>query len=142
MDLNQFKTDKVKELEGIWETLDGDTRVKIARYGNPKMVAVYNKYPRVIRSRIESGLVDDEDTRAITSHVMAQSILLDWEKVLENGEEVPYTQENAKRILMEYEEFRKLIWEISQEAALFHAEDVSKTSKNLPKGSSGSSSST
>ena len=134
MELKDFKTDKDKEKDGVWEDLGDGCSVLVARYGNQAMVNAYRKYPRVLRQRLESGQVDDDKSSTIMAKVMADTILLDWKGLKEDGKEVVYSKEECVRVLTEYPDIRTMIFEISNEAQLYHDESVGKTTKNLKSG--------
>ena len=134
MELKDFKTDRDKEKDGVWEDLGDGCSVLVARYGNQAMVNAYRKYPRVLRQRLESGQVDDDKSSNIMAKVMADTILLDWKGLKEDGKEVPYSKEECVRVLIEYPDVRLMIFEISNEAQLYHDESVGKTIKNSKSG--------
>ena len=130
MELKDFKTDKDKEKDGIWEDLGDGCSVLVARYGNQAMVKAYRRYPRILRQRLESGQIDDDKSATVMAKVMADTILLDWKGLKEDGKEVVYSKEECTRILVEYPDIRGMIFEISNEAQLYHDESVGKTIKN------------
>ena len=130
MELKDFKTDKVKEKEGVWEDLGDGCSMLIARYGNPAMIRAYRKYPRMIRRRLENGDVADDKSAKIMAGVMADTILLEWKGLKEDGKNVPYNKENCVRILVEYPDVREMVFEIANEAKLYHDDDVGSTAKN------------
>ena len=134
MELKDFKTDRDKEKDGVWEDLGDGCSVLVARYGNQAMVNAYRKYPRVLRQRLESGQVDDDKSSNIMAKVMADTILLDWKGLKEDGKEVPYSKEECVRVLIEYPDVRLMIFEIANEAQLYHDESVGKTIKNSKSG--------
>ena len=134
MDLKDFKTDKSKEQEGVWEDLGNECSVLVARYGNSAMIRAYRKYPRMLRQRLESGQADDNNSATILSKVMADTILLDWKGLKEDGKEIAYSKEECVRILTEYPDVRDMIFEISNEAQLYHDKGVMKTIKNSKSG--------
>ena len=137
MDLNEFKTDKGKEQEGIWEDLGGDLSVLVARWGNLNMQKEYQKYPRVLRMRLESGQTDDDQSDEIMCTVISKTIFLGWKGLKEDGVDVEYSEEEAKRILQDYPDFRSMIFDIANTAANYHAISVAGTAKNSKRGSSG-----
>ena len=134
MELKDFKTDKGKEENGVWEDLGDGCSVLVARYGNPAMVSAYRRYPRVLRQRLESGQVDDDKSANIMAKVMADTILLDWKGLKEDGKEVLYSKEECVRVLIDYPDVRSMIFDISNETQLYHDESVGKTIKNLKSG--------
>lgn len=134
MELKNFKTDKDKEEKGVWEELGDGCSVLIARHGNPAMLKAYSKYPRLLRQRLENGQADDEESASILSKVVADTILLDWKGLKEDGKEIAYSKEECVRVLTEYPDVRAMILEMAQEAHLYHSKSVSKTAKNLKGG--------
>ena len=138
MDIKQFKTDKAKEEEGIWEDLGEGCSVLVARWGNPKMQKEYQRYPRTIRTRIEGGQASDAQADEIMSSIIAKTVLLDWKGLKEDEQEVEFSAEEAKRILQDYPDFRTIVFEISTTASHYHEESVETSVKNSKRGSSGS----
>ena len=134
MELKDFKTDKNKEKDGVWEDLGDGCSVLVARYGNPAMIKAYRKYPRVLRQRLESGQVDDDKSATVLSKVIADTVLLDWNGLKEDGKEVVYSKEECVRVLTEYPDVRDMIFEMANEAARYHDEGVGKTTKNSKSG--------
>jgi hypothetical protein len=61
---------------------------------------------------------------------MADSILLDWRGVEEAGQVLPYSKENAMRILLEYKDLRDQVTEIANEMESFRAEEHQEAEKN------------
>ena len=64
------------------------------------------RYPRVLRQRLESGQVDDNKSAGIMAKVMADTILLGWKGLKEDGEEVLYSKEECVRVLVDYPDIR------------------------------------
>jgi len=97
MDLLQdFGTSPEKENEGIWIDVGADTRIRVARWNNAK-------YRRLFAERMQpfntGRKPTDEQSEEILVYCIARAILLDWENVSLDGEELPYTHENAERVL-------------------------------------------
>jgi hypothetical protein len=134
LDLSTFKTDESKETEGVWEKLDEGCEVKVARWGNTRMVEFYQRYPRVIRQRIDSGQVSDARSAEILAEVIANTILLDWKGMADEGKPVKYSVEAAVKVLSTYKDFRIVIIEIAQDFKLFHDISVGETAKNSRSG--------
>ena len=133
-DLSTFKTNEEKEVEGVWETLDTGCEVKVARWGNARMNEYYQRFPRVVRQRIDSGQVSDDRSAEILAEVMANTILLDWKGMADEGKPLKYSADNAQMALFKYKDFRVVVTEIAQDFKLFHDESVEDTVGNSKSG--------
>lgn len=136
MDLSGFRTDVEKENKGIWVDIPGGLRVKIARMHNEGMVKAYAKYPAAIRNNLDNMKLDEKTSANIMAGLLAEHVLLGWEGLDEDGSALPYTIENAKRILAdpEYKDFRALIVNLASTQELFHKEAVMEKAKNSKSG--------
>lgn len=106
---DNFATDEKKELEGAWFPLSKSARVLIARAGNENYVHVLRK--KLEASGIDLGGTTKEDEQAaeiVFVDVMANTILLGWEGLTFKGEPLPYSIENARKLLA-VKDFRKKV---------------------------------
>src|SRR5687767_1596968 len=120
IDISKFRTDPNLESEGVWVPIGEGARIKIARSGNAKGAELFERLtdPPDIKLAIRAGTLSVEKLNEIMTEVLSQAVLLDWEGITENGKLLPYTKENAKRILA-IKDFRKLVLDLSQEQELF-----------------------
>lgn len=140
LDLNKhFKTDELKEREGIWEDLGEGAKVLIARIGNKNYTEAYRKVPKGVRRMIERGALMDSKVDDLICELIAATILLDWKEIEMSGKVVKYSPENAKKLLLELPEFREFIWEIANDFQRFHDEGTDADAKNSSSASSGKS---
>jgi hypothetical protein len=130
MDLSQFKTDQTLEQEGTWVTVDGDSRVLIARMGNERYKDMLQRKTKPFRHAIRNSTMKDEVFEGILVEVMAHTILLGWENISDEGKQVIYSPESAKQLLLKYKDFRDLIVGFAQDAALFRKEELEIAAKN------------
>lgn len=137
LDLNVFSTNPDKEVEGVWEDFGDGARVLIARIGNKKFLEAYGKIPKGMQRMLERNILSDGKADELICGVMAETIILDWEGVADDGKEVSYSLENVKAMLLKHPNFRQLIWEIAQEAQRFHDEEKATTVKNSKSVSAG-----
>jgi hypothetical protein len=120
MDLNTYKTDRTKDLEGAWIELGDGARLLVASVQSPT-------YKKVIRKRLK-GIpghllkADPEMQDKIIGEVMAEFILLDWEGITEDGLAVKPTLENRKKA-MKLPHFREVVAELATDISVFQAED-------------------
>jgi predicted glycosyl hydrolase (DUF1957 family) len=131
-DINQIMTDVKKENEGVWTEFAAGIELLIARARNPR-------YNECIRDKTEHIKVDlrnedfDKDEFAdLLLQVRAETILLDWKNIEENGQSVPYSSAKA----MEYfrnpglKDFYKFVVAVSENADRFMKETVKDSEKN------------
>lgn len=131
MDIRKtFGTDAKLESEGVWMDLGEGARIKVARAGNPanrrKLTKLMERHRVTLRTR---NLPEDVLER-ITIETMAETLLLDWTGIEERGETVPYSLENATRLLTDYKDFRDQVAALAADMALFRAESEEGAQKN------------
>jgi hypothetical protein len=118
--IETIKTNRDDELNGVWaDDLPDGLRLKVARMGN-------DRYNQAVSKRAQSHLnavgeidMDDESQVAELAEVYADTILMDWEGLEENGETVPCTRENRVRLMLEYPDFFRIVRRVSMQADLF-----------------------
>lgn len=139
MDLQKFASNQTKEKEGVWIDLDETTRVKIARMDNPAFKKAMQKELGPYKQAVRSGTLSEQQSEKIMSKVLAETILVGWEGMTDGGKELPYTAENACRILAtpHLKDFRTMIVGFSEDAALFREAQLEDAEKNSVNGSDG-----
>lgn len=136
-DLNNFDTDTKKENEGVWEPLGPGARVLVARLGNKAYNEAFKNIPHGVRLQMEAGMIDDEHAEELICNLLSQTVLLNWEGVGEDGKELPYSPENAQKMLLKHKNFRNFIWTLASEQSRFRASEIANSAKNLKTVSSG-----
>lgn len=126
-----------KEREGVWvQYMEGE--LQIARMGNPHNRRVFQRVRAPFKRQIQRGTLTDKQQAAIVAETYAESILLDWRgQTDEDGNEFPYSKENAMLVLEVDIDLRDFVEQISQEAALFREEEVQGKPKGSPRKSGG-----
>ena len=127
MDLKKTLTDPKAEREGIWITLE-DARLKVARMQNPAALAAFQEKTRLLR-----GKISDEKQKELMTEIMSAHILLDWENLSIGGDPLPYSTENAFRILNDFPEVRRLVLDESQNLENFLAEKTAEGIEGIKK---------
>ena len=70
--------------------------------------------------RILAGVLSDELREDINRQAMAESLLVGWEGIKdERGQDIPYSVENAERLLREYPAFYDYIDQLATDEELF-----------------------
>lgn len=137
-----YATNVNKETEGAWSQDLGDgMRLKVARLKNPNFRKLYQRLTKPYERQIRNRTLDDTTENSILAQCLAKTVLLGWEKLVLDGEELPYSTDAALKILNDSElaDFRDLVVDLSSDAELFREEHLEQAEKNLPAGSSGTS---
>lgn len=134
----EFGTDTQKEIEGVWIDDFGEgLKIKIARIGNPEYQKLFNRISKPHRKAIRRGTLKDETAEKLLIQAMAKGIVLDWKGLSEDGVEIPYSYENALRLLTDYKDFREQVTEVATEIEAFRTEDEEEAEKNFEMSSNG-----
>lgn len=131
MDLKKtFATNKEKEESGVWvDGIDG-ARFLIARQGNRNHTELAAKLMKPHRVLINMGKADDKAITEVAAEITARTILLDWEGVKAGGQEIKYSHEVAKRMLLEYGDFADYITALSKSMTLYQDDEKAAEVKN------------
>lgn len=136
MDLKaQFKTDDKKETQGVWIGVGNGAELLIARKGNKRYndkLKQVNK-ERSVQRRVQLDTLPEDESVEIMAEIMAETILLGWKGIKDDGVDIEYSVAVAKSRLIEYKDFRKLVDELSDEQALFREEVRKESAKNSKK---------
>jgi hypothetical protein len=99
-----YGVDTKAEVEGVWHTLRGGIRVRIARAGNPRASELTLKLIGEARERLRlpEGPLPGKEWDQILARVVAEAILLDWENVTNEADEpIPYSVEEGMKALLD-----------------------------------------
>jgi len=130
MDIKKiFSTDSKAEQEGVWVDLDKKTAIKVARSGNPKFQKLFRKLTKPYTRAMRSGTLNDDIAEKILIQCLAETILLDWKGIEEDGKKVPYSVEKAIEYLG-IKDFRDFVVSCADDFALYKAEQDEETAKN------------
>ena len=127
-DIGFMQTDLDVEDNGFWHDF-GDARVRIARIGNRKYKkAMADKLPDHIASKFTEA-----DREKILGEILGTTILVSWEGLQENGEDLPYTEANAIRLMSDpsYRDFREAVIKLAGHSAFYRKEYTEELIKNL-----------
>lgn len=126
----EYDIDPKKELEGVWEPLGGGAEVLVAAWNNPKFDKALADQPRQIRRRMDRGKLSDEEDREIMVVVVADTILLDWKHIADDGKDVKYSNKAAIDRLASYPRFFRDIVAIANDESRYLREDEEDSLKN------------
>ena len=128
-----FGTDASKEKEGVWYDLADGLRMRIARIGNPNYQKTFQKISKPHRRAIRRGTLPDEVAEKLLIQCMAETIVLDWSGVEDEGVVIPYSKEAVVTVLTKYPELRNYINDIANELEAFQEELDEEAVENLKK---------
>lgn len=132
-----YATDKVKELEGVWEEVEDGAELLIARIGNDNYQREYNSIPRAVRKQIEDRSINSDRAVKYMARILASTILLDWKGIGEVGKVVKYSRKVAEEYLIKYPGFMDLVLECGNEQRRFSDLSMENDVKNSERSSSG-----
>jgi hypothetical protein len=120
-----FNTDEAAEVQGRWHKL-ADSEFLVARMNNDEylkqLAALYEEHKDLIESGSEAGKKKDQE---ITLVLLARTILKGWKNVAYQGADLPYSEENAVKLLA-VKDFRSYIQNISRDIENFRAKQEAK----------------
>jgi hypothetical protein len=125
-----FATNRTKELEGVWFPGPDGSSYLVARQGNKNFNKLMAEVAKPHRKLIEMGKADDELLTEITAEVVSRTILLDWKGVTDDGKPVAYSNEEAKRRLIDYPDFADMIAALSKGMAAYQDQEKAAAAGN------------
>ena len=93
-----FKGNVDAEKEGVWFAIGEETKFLVKRFGGANQVNVQKamaKYYKPYAKLIDKGLFPEDKEKRIMAKVFVEACLIDWEKVIIDGEEIPYSPAKA-----------------------------------------------
>ncbi len=127
----EFGTNEVAEVEGVWVSLGEDARIKVARLGNPEAQRAYKRIPRAMRVLIEGGNMGNKDALEFLAKFCADHLVKDWDGLSDDGKSVKYSREAAFTMMKKHRRFLDKVWELSLDADLFNTGELVEDAKNL-----------
>jgi len=130
MDISKFKVAEDKK-EGTWFSYEG-AEFLIAYAHRPTF---YRVSARINRRYPEHKIKADPALKLRNGcEIMAECILLDWKGVKDGDKTIPFTTDNALKLLMEIEPFREWVAETSRSLTEFQQEADAEDAKALKSG--------
>jgi len=137
MDLRKkFGGDRAMEVDGVDLHLGGDAYITIARAGgtNVAYARAVQKYLRPIRKRdrFESEDLDLEEYADVQRQAFADTIVLGWRGIELDGAPLPFTRDNALRLMRDLPDLWEVVKAHAEKLANFQREDVEEMGKASP----------
>ncbi|MDJ0952488.1 MAG: hypothetical protein QNJ81_02295 [Acidimicrobiia bacterium] len=138
---NVDETTVDKEESGVWATWRG-SQFLIASSGAMKFQRLFQRLQRPHRKAIDKNDLDPSVQVRLMATAMSQALILDWKDVVDSkGEQVPFSQDTAFKVLSKNSEFRDFISEFATEISNFVTEEKEELGKSVEKSSDGKPSS-
>ena len=130
--INSVKTDVAKQNDGTWVDFLMGIRLKIARSRNPKYNELMRKLTENMRIDMREGKFDNTEFNNVLIKVRAETILLDWENIDEDGKSVPYSIAKAIEYFSnpELNDLYTFVVAISESAEAYKKDLVEGSEKN------------
>lgn len=114
MKITEFAIDERLEIEGVWCYIGQGASLLVARDGNPRFMEAMRKKMSTYRTQFQVDNITDEEATAILIEAIAETILLGWKGIEDDeGKELIYSRENSIKYLTKYNDFRKLVANLS-----------------------------
>jgi hypothetical protein len=130
---NRFSTDQNREEQGVWVDFGDGIRIRIRRIRSKKSADVRKELEKPLVDQIRRGPLPEAEAEDLLVRQIAYGVIVDWEGVdLGDGVVVPYTRENAVKLLKALPELRDAILQISVDADSYRLkvdEDAEKNSE-------------
>lgn len=92
LDLNAYDADKFTD--GVWFTVQGDSRLRIAYAGNTVYKKARRRLEKEFRREHGNSLTPDQEI-SLNAQSIAEGILKDWENINLDGKDCPYSVQKA-----------------------------------------------
>jgi hypothetical protein len=126
--VRQFKTDKTKEDEGVWQDIGDDASVLVARAGNANYRRIFRLKTKGMERRL--GTMKESDATKLLIECEAEALLLGWKGFTANGAPLEYSRDAAIRLLTDLPDFRRQILALADDFALFREHQDDDAVKN------------
>jgi len=126
--LKEFGVNEDLAQDGVWFNLGQGTKIKMAHADetNPRFAAALQRWARKHKVELQTGKMDEGDARKVMLDVFIECIILDWEGMNFDGEELQFSADNIRKVLG-VPKFFRMIQELAMKHEAFGL-DVSENS--------------
>jgi len=133
MDLKEYRVDLGAEVEGVWTPVDEvGTSFLIARWNNPRHARAMREKlaDNNLFSRMKSN-VDDKELRRLEAEILADTILLGWRGLKDNGIEIEYSRDRAVELMGDpsLDQLKNLVLGYAQNFASYRVDRIEEDKK-------------
>jgi hypothetical protein len=128
-----FKSDLVKEIDGVWVEIGEGVRLRIARLNNPKYTVKLLELRRAHWEAHGRRNPDLARQAEILTRCLAETVLVGWDGVTDDaGNPLPYSVERAYEFLSDpsLHDLREIVMEEAQKHARYRDDDLEGAAKN------------
>jgi|GEM_PF-1680540 len=115
------RVDPRKVEDGVWVPYKADIRFRVAKLDNARHTARRRELQQSdqYRLRLRSPATAEEANRELGVQLVAETILLDWEHVELDGVALPFTVENAMRVLTDFPDVLAFIVAVASDSQTY-----------------------
>jgi hypothetical protein len=134
MDFATFRTDETAENEGVWIDIGPDCALLIGRLASKRHSECFRRMTSApsIKKALDANSLSAEESARIQGEVLAETILLGWRGLQENGAEIPYSKEKARELLT-VKDFRALVQDEAAKQSNFRVKEITEAVDALKK---------
>ena len=123
MKLNEaYGTDTNLEEEGKWFDLGDGGRVLVGRFGSKKHDRVMDQLRKPYEHLLaRKGKIPKEELTDMLRVSIAHGVLLGWEGLVDEGEPLTFSPEEALRLFIEYKDFYDHVFDLSNDMSNFRS---------------------
>lgn len=125
-ELEAFDADSFET--GVWFTVQGDSRLKIAKAGNVTYQAEYQRLEKSFRKEHGKELTPEQQ-QSLACQSIALGLLKDWENVNLNGQAVDYTPNLGAKYLKRNPKLLSYVLEKANDLEAWEREDIGEQKK-------------
>lgn len=138
-ELNAYDADKFTD--GVWSTIQGDSRLRIARAGNTEYLKARRRLEKEFR-REHGDKLTPEQEQSLNCQAIAEGMLKDWENINLNGEPVAYSVEVGARYLKRNPKLLEFVLTKANDLEAWEREDLHEQSEKPAASSDGAATGT
>jgi len=135
MDLRKkFGTSRELEQDGVELHLGADAYITLARSGgsNVRFEKATARAYQQHRRAFESSTMDTKKSVELMQEIYAETVILGWRGIELDGEPLPYSRENAAKLMRELPDLWSIVQDESKKLANFQQEEVAELGKASP----------
>lgn len=121
----KFDADLSNLDKGIWRVYD-DVEFRLTHISNIRFQRSLAKHQQPYRRKLTEGTLDPKISQEILCKAMGEAIIIDWRGKMADsqGNQIPYTSENASYLLNRDPDFRDWVAAEASNMAAFRIEEV------------------
>ena len=117
------------DVQGVWAEYQDGVKLLIARAGNPRFLKASDRAEAPHRRDIARNRLASDTALDIQCKAMGEGILLGWTGIDAGGAELPYTPENAAKVLRHNTRVREFVFEFALEESNYRQDAIDDTAK-------------